>query len=93
MNNELILKLDEIIKDLNNTVETKRINELKSILLNDKDLLDDINSIKNSDYSDTYVNKKKELLDNNNYKEYKELEEKFYYFSKEVSSILSSIAR
>ena len=93
MDNELILRLDNIINDLNNTKESIRIKELKSILLNDKDLLDDINSIKNSEYSDKYVNKKKELLNNNNYKEYKELESKFYFFSKEVSSILSSIAR
>ena len=93
MDNELILKLDDIINDLNNTKESIRMKELKSILLNDKDLLDDINSIKNSEYSDKYVNKKKELLDNSNYKEYKELESEFYFFSKEVSSILSSIAR
>ena len=93
MDNELILKIDDIINDLNNTKESIRIKELKSILLNDKDLLDDINSIKNSEYSDKYVNKKKELLDNSNYKEYKELESEFYFFSKEVSSILSSIAR
>ena len=93
MDNELILKLDNIINDLNNTKESIRIKELKSILLNDKDLLDDINSIKNSEYSNNYVNKKKELLNNNNYKEYKELEGEFYFFSKEVSSILSSIAR
>ena len=93
MDNELILKIDNIINDLNNTKESIRIKELKSILLNDKDLLDDINSIKNSEYSNNYVNKKKELLNNNNYKEYKELEGEFYFFSKEVSSILSSIAR
>ena len=93
MDNELIIKLDNIINDLNNTKEAIRIKELKSILLNDKDLLDDINSIKNSEYSNNYVNKKKELLNNNNYKEYKELEGEFYFFSKEVSSILSSIAR
>ncbi len=93
MDNELINKLDNIVKDLNNTYEARRTIELKNKLLSDKELIDEINEVKSSEYDNNYVSMKKNILNNNNYKEYKELESNFYFFSKEVSSILSSLTK
>jgi len=93
MDNELLTRLDNIVSDLNNTYEARRTKELKKILLNDNELINEINEVKNSEYDNNYVSKKKNILDNNNYKEYKELENNFYFFSKEVSSILSSLTK
>ena len=58
-----------------------------------KELLSSIEAIRNSSYSKNYVDSKKELLDNNDYKKYKELEFEFFKFSKLVSKKLSSLTK
>ena len=93
MDNELINRLDNIVNDLDNSYEAKRTIELKNALLNDKELISEINNVKNSEYDKDYISKKRSIIENKNYKEYKELENSFYFFSKEVGSILSSLTK
>ena len=82
MDNELLDRLDNIIRCIDDSKEAKEIEELKSKLLNDKELLKEIESVKSTDYGSDYINKKKDILDNEDFKRFKELENIFYMFSK-----------
>ncbi len=93
MDSEIIMKVNDIIDDINNSYEANRMIPLKKELLDNKDLLNDINNIKEHVYDKEYVDKKRDILDNSTYKEFKELEKEFYYFTKEVSKILSSLTK
>lgn len=93
MDNDTLNKLYNIINKIDNSYEAKEIIRVKSILLNNKELLKNIDSIKNSSYSKEYVDSKKELLDNSDYKKYKELEFEFLKFSNSVSKKLNSLTK
>ena len=93
MDNDVLNKLDLIINEIDNSYESKEIVRVKSVLLNNKELLSNIDNIKNSSYSKEYVDSKKEILDNNDYKKFKELEFEFLKFSKSVSNKLSSLTK
>ena len=93
MDNETLNKLDNILKDIRDSKESKDIVRVKSILLNNKELLKSIDNLKNSEYSKEYVDTKKELLDNKDLKTYKELEFEFIKFSNSVSKKLSSVTK
>lgn len=93
MNIEIINKLDEITHIIKNDSNFVRINELKKILLNDKKLLDKIKRLNNmSQYDLDYLNLKKEILSNQNFKEYNDLEKEKYLtillINKELNSLL-----
>ena len=93
MDNELLDKLDNIINKIDNSYEANEITKVKSILLNNKELLNSIDSIKNSSYSKEYVDSKKELLENIDYKKYKELEFEFLKFSNNISKKLNTLTK
>lgn len=94
MDNELLERLDKIVSDLNGSSEAKEIVELKEKILKDKDLLDDINRLQKMDKNDKeYMTLKGKIFENKDYKKYKELENKLYYFSLETGSKLSDLTR
>ncbi len=94
MDNELLDKLDKIISDLNDSSEVKELVELKEKILKDKVLLDNINKLQKMDKNDKdYMTLKSKIFENEDYKRFKELENKLYYFSLETGSKLSDLTR
>ena len=94
MDNELLNKLDKIVSDLNDSSETKELIQLKEKILKNKELLDNINRLQNMDKNDKeYMTLKSKIFENEDYKRFKELENKLYYFSLETGSKLTSLTR
>ena len=66
--------------------------ELSNKLSNNKELLDKINKIKDyKSYDDKYIELKKDVINNSDYKEYKELEKDYYLFIREINRKLNSL--
>ena len=94
MDNELLNKLDKIVSDLNDSSETKELIQLKGKILKNKELLDNINRLQNMEKNDKeYMTLKSKIFENEDYKRFKELENKLYYFSLETGSKLTSLTR
>ena len=94
MDNELLNKLDKIVSDLNDSSETKELIQLKGKILKNKELLGNINKLQNMDKNDKeYMTLKSKIFENEDYKRFKELENKLYYFSLETGSKLTSLTR
>ncbi|MBR4671932.1 MAG: YlbF family regulator [Bacilli bacterium] len=92
MNIEIINKLDEIIELFKNDKEYNKMLELSNKLSNNKELLDKINKIKDyKSYDDKYIELKKDVINNSDYKEYKELEKDYYLFIREINRKLNSL--
>ena len=92
MNKEIIDKLDEITKIINNDKELNEYKKIKNDILNDKDLLDKINKLKSMDsFNKEYVNLKKEILSNKNYSRYIELENRLFFDIKDINSELNNL--
>lgn len=92
MNIEIVNKLDEIINLIKDNDDYKRMKSLEEKLNNDKDLLSKIDKIKTIDnYSDEYITLKKEVLSNDDYKEYLELQKKYQFLIKDINLILNSL--
>ena len=91
MDNELLEKLDDLLNTLDNSEEIKRFVYLKNKLLNDKELMDKISTIKSESYSDKYINIKEEVINNEDFKEYKELEKRLYYLIQDMNKDLSKL--
>ena len=86
MNIETIKKLDEIIDSIKKDKDYIEFKRLEKLVLSNKELLDKINKLKSIDkYDNNYLELKKEILSNNDYKEYKRLENELYLFIKEMS--------
>ena len=92
MNIEIVNKLDEIINLIKDNDDYKRMKSLEEKLNNDKDLLSKIDKIKTIDnYSDEYITLKKEVLSNDDYKEFLELQKKYQFLIKDINLILNSL--
>ena len=92
MNIEIVNKLDEIINLIKDNDDYKRMKSLEEKLNNDKDLLSKIEKIKTIDnYSDEYITLKQEVLSNDDYKEYLELQKKYQFLIKDINLILNSL--
>ena len=63
MNSEIIDKLDEIISLLESNKDIKRFVKLKDILLKDDEMLKKIEKVQTSDYSNEYIEVKREILE------------------------------
>ena len=70
MNSEIIDKLDEIISLLESNKDIKRFVKLKDILLKDDEMLKKIEKVQTSDYSNEYIEVKREILESETLKEY-----------------------
>ena len=91
MDNELLDKLDDVIKAFENSKEIKRYLFLKDKLLKDDDLIKKINLIKNEKYGNNYIRYKEEVLSNEYYKEYIELEKRLYFLLQNINKKLSTM--
>ena len=92
MNLDIINKLDEITNIVKNDKELNELKDLKKDILNDKELLNKIEKLKSIDeYNSKYVDLKKEILSNDKYKRYIELENKLYFEVKEINNKLNSL--
>ena len=92
MNEEIINKLDEITNIISNDKELNELKKLKDKILNNKELLDMINKLKNmNEYSDDYIQLKKEILSNKDYKRYTELENKLFFDIKDINIKLNEL--
>ncbi len=93
MNSEIIDKLDEIISLLESNKDIKRFVKLKDILLKDDEMLKKIEKVQTSDYSNEYIEVKREILESETLKEYKELEREIYFLVQEINKRLNSLTK
>ena len=93
MNSEIIDNLDEIISLLESNKDIKRLVDLKNTLLKDDEMLKKIEKVQTSDYSKEYIEVKKEILESETLKEYKELERDLYFLVQEINKRLNSLTK
>ncbi len=92
MDIEIINKLDEITKIINEDKDLKRKRQLEKKIEENKDLMNKINEIKKmSTYDPNYLKKKEEVINNKDFKEYKELEKEEYLLILEINKRLNSL--
>jgi len=92
MNEEIINKLDEITNIIDNDKDIIEYKLLRKEILEDKDLLDKINKLKEiNSYNKEYVDLKNEILSNEKYKKYIYLEKELFYIIKDINIKLNSL--
>ena len=91
MDNELLEKLDDVVNAFNDSEEIKRYLFLKDKLLSDKELINKIDVLKKEQYGRNYIKYKEEILSNDYYKEYIELEKRLYFLLQNINKRLSSL--
>lgn len=94
MNDIIYDKLDEVLLTIRNNKKVIRMKELKKKIENDVDLkskLDKFHEVWKNEYSEEYVNLKKEILDNQYVKEYKALENELYFTVLDINRKLNSL--
>ena len=92
MNEEIINKLDEITNIIDNDKDIIEYKLLRKEILEDKDLLDKINKLKEiNSYNKEYVDLKNEILSNERYKKYIYLEKELFYIIKDINIKLNSL--
>jgi len=94
MNEEISLKLDEVISCLKNDPKILRMQELKEMIYSDKQLkkdLEEFNKIKDFEYSDQYISLKSKIIDNPIVREYRELEKELYFTVLKFNSKLNAL--
>ena len=92
MDIEIINKLDEITSLIKNDSSFIRMKELERKIENNKELISKINELKNmKEYDTSYLSLKEEILDNNDFKEYKSLEKEWYFTIQLINKELRSL--
>lgn len=92
MNIEIINKLDEITSLIKSDSNFIKMKELERKIENNKELISKINELKNKkEYDTDYLSLKKEILDNNDFKEYKNLEKEWYFTIQLINKELRSL--
>lgn len=92
MNKEIIDKLDEITYIIENDKDLIELKKIKKEILNDKEFVKKIEELKKiSDYDNDYLSKKKEILSNEKYKRYIELENKLFFDIKDINKKLNTL--
>lgn len=92
MDIEIINKLDEITKIINEDKDLKRKRQLEKKIEENKDLMNKINEIKKMNtYDPNYLKKKEKVINNKDFKEYKELEKEEYLLILEINKRLNSL--
>lgn len=94
MNDEILTKIDEIINILDNSEEMKKLDLLKEKLYQDTTLMGKIDKVKiENTYSDNYIALKKDILDNEYFREYKSIEKELYLLIKEINMKLNFLIK
>lgn len=92
MREELELKIDKLILELDNDSRIKKIIELKNRLCNDQDIISKIDKLNTLDkYSSDYKDIKKELFNNKDFVLFKELENEINFLILEINSRLKTL--
>jgi len=93
MNREKIEKIDEIINLIKESNEIKEFSELKEKIYNNKELLEKIDELKKDEntYSQMYINKKKEIIELDDFKQYKAKEKELYMLVQSINIKLKSL--
>lgn len=94
MNDVIYDKLDEVLLTIRNNKKVIKMKELKKKIESDADLknkLDKFHEVWKNEYSEEYVNLKKEILDNQYVKEYKALENELYFTVLDINRKLNSL--
>ena len=92
MNDLIIDKLDEITILIDKDKDLKELKKLEKNINSNKDLLNKIDSLKKIDkYDSNYVELKKEILSNKDYKRYIELEYNLMIFIKKINMELNKL--
>lgn len=92
MKEDIIKKLEELQKLIEKDNTYQEAKTLKKKLLENQELLDYIDNLKNEDiYSERYKEKKRKLYENKDYKKYQELENKLYIMTLEINQILNNL--
>ncbi len=94
MNKEIIDKLDEITDLIDKCALFKEYKKIEKKLEQDKNLISKIDLIKSEDsYGEKYINLKKEILNNENFSYYKELERELYFLVQNINIKLKELTR
>lgn len=88
MDDLLLNKLDIVLNTIEESEEVKRFIYLKNKLMNDEKLLNEIQDVKNNK---DYISTKKNILDNKEFVEYKELEKRLYYLINDINLRFSKL--
>lgn len=92
MDIKIINKLDEITNIIENDKENNELKKLKNKIENNHELLNKIKELKQLDkYDSKYIKLKEEILSNEDFKNYKELEKDLYYVVMSINKRLNSI--
>ena len=93
MISEINDKLNDLIGEINNNPKVLRLKELKEQIYKDKklkELLEKLRALDN-EFSNEYVELKKQILDNPLVKEYKNLENELYFCVLEINKKLNTL--
>lgn len=94
MNSEVLAKVDEIIATIDSSDEVKRFKAIKESLLSNKELIDKISLLKKENgYDSKYIEQKKEILFNPEFREYKEYENDLYFLIQEINLKLGTLLK
>ncbi len=92
MNIDIINRLDEITNLIENDEDLIKMKYLKKEILKDTDLIAKIEKIKTiSNYDDNYLKLKKEINNNNNYKEFVRIENDTFLFIQSINKKLNCL--
>ena len=94
MNNEILEKIDEIMEALEQDTDIKKMKELRHHILANSHLMNKIEKVKRmSSYSDEYVKLKKEIMENEDFKEYKRIEKKLNQIVNIINKRLNDLVK
>lgn len=94
MNNDILDRLADVTDDIKNSTYINDMKKLRVKLLSNKDLMGKINKLKEIDkYSSEYINLKKEIMDNSDYKKYKEYEMNMFYLINTMNKKINELTK
>lgn len=96
MNSEILLKVDEFINVVENSCEFKRFLELKKVIKSSKEIkemMDKFHEEEKNIYSNSYVEIKRKILENEKVSEYKKLEKEFSFLILKLNNKLEKLIK
>lgn len=92
MEEDINIKISELIELLNNDIRIKKLSTLKEELKKDDSLIRKIELLKKmNEYTNEYQNLKKKIFKNNKFVEYKELENEINFLILEINQKLKKL--
>lgn len=92
MKEDIIKKLEELQKLIEKDDAYKQAKAIQKKLLENSELINQIERLKKENiHSNNYLQEKKKLYENEDYKKYQELENKLYIMTLEINQILNRL--